>query len=55
MDGKLDMSQQCALTEQKSHCILDHIKIRAVSRLREVILPLYFALVRPHLDYCMYL
>ncbi|PKU46986.1 hypothetical protein llap_2700 [Limosa lapponica baueri] len=55
VDGKLDMSQQCVLTAQKVNCILWCIKRGVSCRWKEVILPLYSALVRPHPQYCIQL
>ncbi|KAK4827821.1 hypothetical protein QYF61_021905 [Mycteria americana] len=53
VDGKLNMSQQCALAAKRANRVLGCTKHSIASWLREVIVPLCTALVQPHLEYCV--
>ncbi|RMC06871.1 hypothetical protein DUI87_16321 [Hirundo rustica rustica] len=52
-ENKLPMSQQCALVAKKDKRILGGIRKSIASHSKEMIMLLYSALVRPHLEYCV--
>ena len=53
VDKKLLMREQCVLVAQKGNCIWGCIQRVMASRDREVIVPFYSALFRPHLQPCV--
>jgi len=55
VDDKINTRWQCASAAQKANNILGCIKSSMASRSREGILPLYSALVRAHLEFCIQL
>ena len=53
VDGKLSMSQQCAVATKRANSVLGCIKHSLASQFRAVVVLLYTALLWPYLEYCM--
>lgn len=53
VDSRMTMNQHCALVAKNASGILGCIRRCVVSWLRKDLLPIYSALVRQHLGYCV--
>ncbi|CAM5083137.1 unnamed protein product [Natator depressus] len=53
VDHRMTMSCQCVMAVKKANAVLGCIRRGISSRDKEVLVPVYKALVRPHLEYCV--
>uniref|UniRef100_A0A452GZ21 Reverse transcriptase domain-containing protein n=1 Tax=Gopherus agassizii TaxID=38772 RepID=A0A452GZ21_9SAUR len=53
VDSRMTMSRQCDTAVKKANAILGCIRRGISCKDKEVLVPLYKALVRPHLEYCV--
>ncbi|CAM5076776.1 unnamed protein product [Eretmochelys imbricata] len=53
VDHRMTMSRQCDMAVKKANVVLGSIRRGTSSRDKEVLVPFYKALVRPHLEYCV--
>ena len=49
----MKVSEQCGIAASKGNQILGLIRIIIMYKEKQLIVPLYKALVRPHLEYCI--
>ena len=53
MNVNMKVSQQCRITAFKGNQVLGMIRRNITYQEKSLILPLYKAIVRPHLEYCI--
>ncbi|CAM5155546.1 unnamed protein product [Natator depressus] len=53
VDHRMTMSHQCHIAVKKANAVLGCIRRGISNRDKDVLIPLYKALVRPHLEYCV--
>ena len=54
MNDNMKVSQQCRMAASKGNQVLGMIRRNITYKEKSLIIPLYNAIVRPHLEYCMY-
>ena len=53
ISADMKVSEQCAIAAAKGHQIIGLIRRNIVYKEKELIIPLYKTIVRPHLEYCI--
>ena len=53
MNANMKVSEQCRIAASKSNQVLGMIRRNITYKEKSVIIPLYKAIVRPHLEYCI--
>ena len=53
ISADIKVSEQCAIAAAKGNQILGLIRRNIVYKEKELIIPLYKTIVRPHLEYCI--
>ena len=53
MNANMKVSEQCRITASKGNQVLGMIRRNITYKENSLIVPLYKAIVRPHLEYCI--
>ena len=53
MNANMKLSEQCRIAASKDNQVLGMIRRNITYKEKNLIIPLYKAIVRPHLEYCM--
>ena len=54
MNANMKVSEQCRITRSKGNQVLGMIRRNLTYKEKSLIIPLYKAIVRPHLEYCIH-
>ena len=54
MNANMTVSEQCSIAASKDNQVLGMIRRNISCKEKRVIVPLYKAIVRPHLEYCIH-